>query len=226
MRRASVTSRSARWQRWSKSATTPASSTPARCRSGRSPGSTPERWRRRDGKTRGAITNLFGSQAAYQVETMGMTLDARRDRRAGRLARPGRFRRCRGVGRGAVRRPVGARAEARGGARHVLCVALGALARHRALRPLERARRRAVDGRVRPAGGAARDDLRGRPGALRADAPRGRGPGGPRLRRRQPDRGRLAQPVPDRRHPRVADAPISATLVRAGRMLWRGAVAP
>jgi hypothetical protein len=30
----------------------------------------------RDGKTRGAITNLFGSQAAYQAETMSMTLDA------------------------------------------------------------------------------------------------------------------------------------------------------
>lgn len=30
----------------------------------------------RDGKTRGAITNLFGSQAAYQARTMGMVLDA------------------------------------------------------------------------------------------------------------------------------------------------------
>ena len=30
----------------------------------------------RDGKTRGAITNLFGSQAAYQAETMRLTLDA------------------------------------------------------------------------------------------------------------------------------------------------------
>lgn len=30
----------------------------------------------RDGKTRGVITNLFGSQAAYQAETMNMTLDA------------------------------------------------------------------------------------------------------------------------------------------------------
>lgn len=30
----------------------------------------------REGKTRGAITNLFGSQAAYQVETMGLVLDA------------------------------------------------------------------------------------------------------------------------------------------------------
>ncbi len=30
----------------------------------------------RDGKTRGAITNLFGSQLAYQVRTMGMALDA------------------------------------------------------------------------------------------------------------------------------------------------------
>ena len=30
----------------------------------------------REGKTRGAITNLFGSQAAYQVATMGMALDA------------------------------------------------------------------------------------------------------------------------------------------------------
>lgn len=27
----------------------------------------------RDGKTRGAITNLFGSQAAYQTETMTRT---------------------------------------------------------------------------------------------------------------------------------------------------------
>jgi hypothetical protein len=30
----------------------------------------------RDGKTRGAITNLFGSQAAYQVEVMDIVLDA------------------------------------------------------------------------------------------------------------------------------------------------------
>src|SRR5690349_12098362 len=30
----------------------------------------------REGKTRGAITNLFGSQAAYQAATMSMTLDA------------------------------------------------------------------------------------------------------------------------------------------------------
>jgi hypothetical protein len=30
----------------------------------------------RDGKTRGAITNLFGSQAAFQVETMALALDA------------------------------------------------------------------------------------------------------------------------------------------------------
>lgn len=30
----------------------------------------------RDGKTRGAITNLFGSQAAYQAATMNSTLDA------------------------------------------------------------------------------------------------------------------------------------------------------
>ena len=30
----------------------------------------------RDGKTRGAITNLFGSQASFQVEIMQMTLDA------------------------------------------------------------------------------------------------------------------------------------------------------
>ena len=29
-----------------------------------------------DGKTRGAITNLFGSQAAFQAETMAMALDA------------------------------------------------------------------------------------------------------------------------------------------------------
>jgi hypothetical protein len=31
----------------------------------------------RDGKTRGAITNLFGSQAAFQAETMALALSAR-----------------------------------------------------------------------------------------------------------------------------------------------------
>jgi hypothetical protein len=30
----------------------------------------------REGKTRGAITNLFGSQAAFQTETMGLALSA------------------------------------------------------------------------------------------------------------------------------------------------------
>lgn len=30
----------------------------------------------RDGKTRGAITNLFGSQAAFQIETMALSLSA------------------------------------------------------------------------------------------------------------------------------------------------------
>ena len=58
----------------------------------------------RDGKTRGAITNLFGSQAAFQAETMALALDpgtwvdrvpissARRLRHSGSMVRrvPGR----------------------------------------------------------------------------------------------------------------------------------------
>lgn len=45
----------------------------------------------RDGKTRGAITNLFGSQAAYQIAAMDLALDAGAWSDAGATPRPEGF---------------------------------------------------------------------------------------------------------------------------------------
>ena len=66
----------------------------------------------RDGKTRGVISHLFGSQAAFQAETMARALDAGDWIEQLELPRAGRPRRRRRVGRRAVRRRVGARAAA------------------------------------------------------------------------------------------------------------------
>ena len=67
----------------------------------------------RDGKTRGVISHLFGNQAAFQAETMERALDAGDWIEQLELPRARRPRRRRRVGRGAVRRRVGARAAAR-----------------------------------------------------------------------------------------------------------------
>jgi hypothetical protein len=48
----------------------------------------------RDGKTRGAITNLFGSQAAYQAEVMSLVLDAETTSDIGQVPDPAAFERA------------------------------------------------------------------------------------------------------------------------------------
>ena len=63
----------------------------------------------RDGKTRGAITNLFGSQAAFQAETMALALSAGDWIERVELPEPTALRCRRGLGRRAARRRVGAR---------------------------------------------------------------------------------------------------------------------
>ena len=65
----------------------------------------------RDGKTRGVITHLFGSQAAYPGRDDGARTRRRRLDRAARV--PARDFRRRRVGGGVLRRRVGARARAR-----------------------------------------------------------------------------------------------------------------
>ena len=67
----------------------------------------------RDGKTRGVISHLFGSQAAFQAETMERALDAGDWIEQLELPDARRPPRRRRLGRGAVRRRVGARAAAR-----------------------------------------------------------------------------------------------------------------
>ena len=110
----------------------------------------------RDGKTRGVISHLFGNQAAFQAETMERALDA--GDWIEQLELPGarRPRRRRRLGRGAVRRRVGARAAARHPAAGRLRGAVGAVAEHRALRPVERAHQRAEHGGARAVGPPAR----------------------------------------------------------------------
>ena len=63
-----------------------------------------------DGKTRGAITNLFGSQASYQAETMALALRAGDWIEELVVSRPRGVPERGGVGRRAVRLRVGARA--------------------------------------------------------------------------------------------------------------------
>ncbi len=153
----------------------------------------------RDGKTRGAITNLFGSQAAFQAETMALALNAGDWIEPIEFPAPADFPTRRGVGRRLLGRPVGARAAARRQADRELRVPLGALAQHRALRPLERADQPAQHGGVRAvagaAGGGARSEALDHFGMALRDGHDGQRP---RLRDRQHDRGRLAQPVPHR----------------------------
>ena len=58
----------------------------------------------RDGKTRGVITNLFGSQAAFQAETMALALERDRPDRADRVPATGGLSDRGRMGRRLVRR--------------------------------------------------------------------------------------------------------------------------
>ena len=97
----------------------------------------------RDGKTRGVISHLFGSQAAFQAETMERRARRRRLDRAGRAPRPAEHRRRGRLARRPARRPGGARAAPRRAPADRLRDAVGAVAEHRPLRAVERAHQRA-----------------------------------------------------------------------------------
>ena len=140
-----------------------------RCRSGRSPGSTPTAVAAREGKTRGAISNLFGSQAALQAETMALALDAAQLTEATAYPAPEDHDDADAwvdaffadqSARGPRTRRAGGRL------RH----AVGALALRRALRAVERARRGPEHRRAPAVDRAARDGPRGARSATSACA--------------------------------------------------------
>ena len=66
-----------------------------------------------DGKTRGAVTNLFGSQAAFQAETMALALNTWEFIARIEYPDPAEFATRGGVGRRVLRRRVSARPGAR-----------------------------------------------------------------------------------------------------------------
>ena len=170
--------------------------------------------------------NLFGSQAAFQAETMASALERRRLDREARRPRTRPTSRPRRRGSTPARRRVGARAAARRRSRRCDYGFLWALwLEHGALRPVERARPRAEHGRARPAAAPARGGHRR--GARSTSA----------LRLRADTtlddlacaiasmiEGVWLNQCLTTQHPTDPDEPIATVLRRSGRLLWRGAV--
>ena len=122
----------------------------------------------RDGKTRGVISNLFGSQAAFQAETMERALDAGDWIESLEYPAPadhpdaGAWLDALFAARVGARAAPGRQAEGR------LRLAVGAVAEHRPLRRLEQAHQRAQHGGERAVDAPARAGLRRGDRALRA----------------------------------------------------------
>ena len=137
-----------------------------------------------DGKTRGAITNLFGSQAAYQAETMELALSAGDWIEQLAYPAPEDFADAGRLARRAPRAasPSAARGTAPSPTRR-LRLPVGAVAERRALRDVERPRRRAQPRGARPVGRAARARVHARAGPLRPAPARRRHGRRPRERR-------------------------------------------
>ena len=157
----------------------------------------------RDGKTRGAISHLFGNQAAFQVETMERALDAGDWIEQLELPEPADHADA-GAWVEALFAAESARGPQRGTRPQVDYGALWALWlstvpyglwSERISEPSMEEHAQWVRRLERAFG------ERGRP--LRTAPPRGRGTRRPRGRGREPDRGRVAQPVPDAAERRV-----------------------
>ena len=180
----------------------------------------------RDGKTRGAITNLFGSQAAYQAETMGMTLDAGEIAELADWPDPGGFADAEAwvealfAGQ-SVRGPQHAAEPVMSYASLWVLwlgtVPYGLWSERVAAPSMDEYDRRVAQLETIFADALAHFGLALREGVALVDLACGAA---------SLIEGVWHNQCLTGRHPRVADTPISATLVRAGRMLWRGAVAP
>ncbi len=180
----------------------------------------------REGKTRGAITNLFGSQAAYQAETMAMTLDAGEIAELADWPDPAAFPDADAwvealfTGQSARGPRHGAEPAASYAALWVLW--LGALPyglwSERVAGPsMEEFDRRTAQLEAIFAEAIAHFGLALRPDTTLADLAGGAA---------SLIEGVWLNQVLTESHPRDPDRPVSDALVRAGRALWRGAVLP
>ncbi|MFO1144860.1 MAG: hypothetical protein U1E59_21275 [Amaricoccus sp.] len=179
----------------------------------------------RDGKTRGAITNLFGSQAVFQARTMDMVLDAAEISEAVDWPEPSAY-----TTPGAWVTAFFASQSARG-PRHgaepatsyatlwalwLGVVPYGLWSEHVAGPSMEEYSRRVAQFETVFAGAVAHFSLALREGATIADLACGAV---------SLIEGVWLNQCLANAHPRDRAAPISEALVRAGRMLWCGAIA-
>lgn len=179
----------------------------------------------RDGKTRGAITNLFGSQAAFQVEVMGLVLDAEATSEVAGLPDPAGFERAEDWV-DALFAEQSAQGPRHGAAPEMGYAALWALwlgtvpyglwSERVAAPSMEEFSRRALQFEAAFQGALARFGLRLREGVTLSDLACGAA---------SLIEGVWLNQCLTEAHPLRPDEPVSASLQRAGRLLWHGAVA-
>ena len=178
-----------------------------------------------DGKTRGAITNLFGSQAAYQVEVMSIVLDAETSSELLGLPSPGAFERAEDwvdalfAGQSAEGPQHGAPPEMRYATLWALwlgAVPYGLWSERVAGPSMEEYKRRVEQFEKAFGEALARFDLRLRDEVSLSDLA---------CAAASLIEGVWLNQCLTDSHPRRPDEPISAALMRSGRLLWHGAVA-
>lgn len=180
----------------------------------------------RDGKTRGAITNLFGSQAAYQTEVMNIALDAEASSEVLGLPAPDAFERAEDwvdalfAGQSTEGPRHGSAPEMGYAALWTLwlgTVPYGLWSERVAGPSMAEYQRRVEQLEAVFAAALARFGLRLREGVHLSDLACGAA---------SLIEGVWLNQCLTNTHPRRPDEPISASLVRAGRLLWQGAVTP
>ena len=201
-------------------------STRRRSPSARSPASTPAPSQRSKGRPAVRVTNVFGSQSAFQAETMALALSAWEFVERIEYPDPAAFATADewvdAFFAGESARGPAHGADARGDVR----VALGALAERRAVRPVERAGERAEPRRAAPASPAPRGGARGALARFGLELREGT-----TLRDLASAIASLVEGVwlnqcLTRRHPSDPSEPIATLLRRSGRLLWLGATLP
>ena len=179
----------------------------------------------RDDKTRGAITNLFGSQAAYQVEVMNIALDAEASAEVLGLPAPEMFEHAEEWVDAlfAAQSAQGPHHQAAPEMRYAALWTLWlgtvpyGLWSERVARPsMEEYQRRVEQFEAAFDGALGRFGLHLRDGVSLTDLATGAA---------SLIEGVWLNQCLTHTHPRLPDEPISASLVRAGRLLWFGAVA-
>ena len=180
----------------------------------------------REGKTRGAVTNLFGSQSAFQAETMALALNTWEFIERIEYPDPAAFATADEwvdaffageSARGPVHRADPEVTYASLWALWLSTVPYGLWS--------ERASAPGIE-EQRPAPPAPRPGARERPRSLPPEAARGDDPPRPRLGDREPVEGVWLNQCLTRTHPSDPSQPVAELLRRSGRLLWAGATVP